>query len=990
MKRLYTGLFLCIAMLCSLASGQSISINPNQWNKAKTISINISGNDTRFKNGKGVNMVSFTQGSNTITPDTFVVNSDTNITATIFVHSSFSTGYYTAYVHDDYDGALTQSNAVNVVKKVSPYLIQIYPDSIRRGQTLPIGVVGLYTNFDRVANTVWLQQGTTVVYATQQYVYSSELVIADFSMPSSAPTGFYDMFVKNTEDSILAYPSAVYVTSGPLAQITSITPDTARRGQTVHIKIKGRNSHLGVGFVDTYAALIYGNDKDSITGSIYALNSPTDADMSFDIPLNADTGSYVVKVYSPYDGVLTAQQRLKIKQSLITKLTGISPSVIGSGQKTTITISAKKTSFKSITTKIWINQGSVDIVPFSYSIIATDVIKAAFVIPRGAGLGFYNVNVFDSTDGTLTLENGLRIIRPRIKSVSPAKASAGRSITATVSTFGTHYLKDSISDVWLLRGGDKIPGYNSSVSNDSTFNVKFSIPVTFSGYYKLFVISGRGDTLQLDSAIRIDLVPEIKIVSPDSSLVNNILTVSISGKNLKLKTGTTTVWLNKDSNTVYGSNITIGTDDSLSFKLTVPSGTATGYYDVNISNTAYGSVSKQHAFYITSSFAAARITGSSPDSVRRTQTVNITVTGQNTNFLATASLWLSQGSSTLYPDKLTANNNTSLSADFSIPITAKLGWYTVNVSDYKDGNLDYSNALYVEDKPAGALTSITPDSVYQGDSVTVDIYGSHTILDNTKAYDIFLRQGGSATLVAYHVKIISSEHIQASFYARYTDATGWYDLSIANSYDYLTLSDAFRVLKTLHPPVIVSFNPHSAVQGDTVMLGITGDRTNFSQYATVYLLSKDSVMLTGIIKSAASVSDMRVRFDIPDNAVTGDWNLFVDDKSSGLLIADSFFTILPKTGLAENQQKGLKLKIYPDPFLDNLKIGYYLRKATQVTIQMTDVSGKAIFNKTMPAQLAGNNEYSADLSGLCLKEGIYFIKISTSEDSNIIKVLKTE
>lgn len=992
MKQFYTRAVLPgMLLLFSFSTiAQSIKVSPAQWNKAKTLTITISGSNTNFMTGKASILIRFTKGSYTLIPDSFTVNSDTNITATVFVPNTVPTGFYDAYVYNAIDGGITQSVAIAVMKRLPPYIVQVYPDTIRRRQELPVGIVALNTNFDRDSSVIWLQYGSTIIYSKREYVYSSGVIIAYISVPAAASTGWYNVFAKNSIDSTLAFPSAVYISSAALPEITGFIPDSARRGQTVNIAISGKNTHMGVGLIDTYAALVYGSDKDSITGSIYKLNSATSAEMTFSIPLNADTGSYELKVYSPYDGIVTAKKKMHIRQSLVTKLTGVSPSDIGAGQKRTITISANKTSFKSVTTRVWINQGSVNIYPSSYSILASDAVKATFTIPANTSLGYYNVNVYDTTDATLTLENGIRITRPRIKSISPAKASAGKSLTATVSAFGMHYLKDSISDVWLVNGSDKIPGYNFSISNDSTFNAKFSIPGTSSGYYKLFVVGGKGDTLQLDSAMKIDMVSEIKLISPDSSLVNNNLTVSINGKNLKLKTGTISVWLSKDSSIINGTNIAIGTDDSLSFKVTIPSNAASGYYDVNISNSISGNVAKPHAFYITSSFAAARIVTVKPDSARRTKTLSLVIIGQNSNFTATPELWFTQGSVTLYPDKLTANSNTSLSADITIPLNASLGWYNANVSDYKDGNLDYSNALYVEDKPAGALTTAFPDSVYQGDSVTVDIYGSNTILDHTKSYDILLKQGSITSIVAYHISIISSEHIRASFYAGYTDAIGWYELSISNSYDQLSLANALRVVKTLHPPVIVSFSPHKAVQGDTVVMDIRGDRTNFSQYATVYLLSGDSIMLTGTVKAAASATDMQVQFAIPRSATAGSWHLFVDDRSSGLLEADSVFTLLPETGITENLQNGLLLKAYPDPFEQDIQLEYHLAAATGVQLQLTDISGRVLYSRLMGEQEAGNFHFILPAADLKLRPGVYFIRLDAGDSLAVVKVFRVE
>src|SRR5690348_1920090 len=121
MKHFYTGALLPgLLLLFSLnAFSQSIKVSPDQWNKAKTLTITISGSTTAFKAGGGTTLIRFTKGSYTLIPDSFSVNSDTNITATIFVPNTVPTGNYDAYVYDAADGGITQSAVVAVIKRLT-------------------------------------------------------------------------------------------------------------------------------------------------------------------------------------------------------------------------------------------------------------------------------------------------------------------------------------------------------------------------------------------------------------------------------------------------------------------------------------------------------------------------------------------------------------------------------------------------------------------------------------------------------------------------------------------------------------------------------------------------------------------------------------------------------------------------------------------------------------------------------------------------------
>jgi hypothetical protein len=99
---------------------------------------------------------------------------------------------------------------------------------------------------------------------------------------------------------------------------------------------------------------------------------------------------------------------------------------------------------------------------------------------------------------------------------------------------------------------------------------------------------------------------------------------------------------------------------------------------------------------------------------------------------------------------------------------------------------------------------------------------------------------------------------------------------------------------------------------------------------------------------------------------------------------------LPRTGVAENPQGILCLTAYPNPFDQFLRICYNLNSPSPVNIQMTDLSGRIIFNKVLLAQNAGKYYFDADVSEGRIKAGLYFIKINTDTGFDMLKVLKIE
>ncbi|MHC4189708.1 MAG: hypothetical protein ACYSUB_08595, partial [Planctomycetota bacterium] len=67
---------------------------------------------------------------------------------------------------------------------------------------------------------------------------------------------------------------------------------------------------------------------------------------------------------------------------------------------------------------------------------------------------------------------------------------------------------------------------------------------------------------------------------------------------------------------------------------------------------------------------AQTITSINPDNAQQGDSLAVTITGQNTNFLqgsGTIDVWFSQGSSTISASSYSALSDTSLYADFDIP-----------------------------------------------------------------------------------------------------------------------------------------------------------------------------------------------------------------------------------------------------------------------------------------------------------------------------------
>ena len=94
----------------------------------------------------------------------------------------------------------------------------------------------------------------------------------------------------------------------------------------------------------------------------------------------------------------------------------------------------------------------------------------------------------------------------------------------------------------------------------------------------------------------------------------------------------------------------------------------------------------------------------------------VTITGQNTHFGQSSptidNVWFSMGSSTINANNFWPDSDTSLSANFSIPIDATIGTWDVNVQTPIDGTLTLINGFTINssDPPPEPPTLFFPDN----------------------------------------------------------------------------------------------------------------------------------------------------------------------------------------------------------------------------------------------------------------------------------------
>jgi len=106
-----------------------------------------------------------------------------------------------------------------------------------------------------------------------------------------------------------------------------------------------------------------------------------------------------------------------------------------------------------------------------------------------------------------------------------------------------------------------------------------------------------------------------------------------------------------------------------------------------------------------------------------------------------------------------------------------------------------------------------------------------------------------------------------------------------------------------------------------------------------------------------------------------------------------FLTLVCDTDLLSsvNSQQSNGSGVYPNPFFNNLNVKYFNEIPQNVKVELIDLHGKIIFTLHNGILPSGNQTFSwdgRDDSGNRVKNGIWFVRISTPQTSTMIKVLK--
>ena len=833
-----------------------------------------------------------------------------------------------------------------------PAISWIAPNNGIQGQSLSVQITGLNTNFEIASgsgtinnvSSVYLSHGSTTIVATSFSATNATNVTANFTLPSNAMSGKWDVNVMPITGGLLTMTNGFVINNAGTPTISSIAPNNGIQGQLLAVQITGLNTNFeiasGSGTINNVSSVYLSHGSTTIAATSFSATSATNVTANFTIPSTASLGNWNVNIMPITGGLLTMTNGFVVNAGAPT-ISWIAPNNGIQGQSLSVQITGLNTNFEIASgsgtinnvSSVYLSHGSTTIAATSFSATSATNVTANFTIPSTASLGNWNVNIMPITGGLLTLTNGFVVNNagtPTISSIAPNNGIQGQSLSVQITGLNTNFeiasgsgTINNVSSVYLSHGSTTIVATSFSATNATNVTANFTLPSNaMSGKWDVNVMPITGGLLTMTNGFVINNAgtPTISSIAPNNGIQGQLLAVQITGlnTNFEIASGSGTinnvssVYLSHGSTTIAATSFSATSATNVTANFTIPSTASLGNWNVNIMPITGGLLTMTNGFVVNA--GAPTISWIAPNNGIQGQSLSVQITGLNTNFEIASgsgtinnvsSVYLSHGSTTIAATSFSATSATNVTANFTIPSTASLGNWNVNIMPITGGLLTMTNGFVIYNAQTPIISSIVPNTGIQGQSLAVQITGLNTNFEITSGSgtinnvsSVYLSQG-STTIIATSFSATSATNVTANFTIPSTASLGNWNVNIMPiTGGLLTMTNGF-VIYNAQTPIIVSIVPNTGIQGQSLAVQITGLNTNFeiasgsgmiSNVSSVYL-SQGSTTIVATSFSATSATNVTANFTIPSTASLGNWNVNIVPIAGGLLTMTNGFVI---------------------------------------------------------------------------------------------------
>lgn len=184
---------------------------------------------------------------------------------------------------------------------------------------------------------------------------------------------------------------------------------------------------------------------------------------------------------------------------------------------------------------------------------------------------------------------------------------------------------------------------------------------------------------------------------------------------------------------------------------------------------------------------------------------------------------------------------------------------------------------------------------------------------------------------------------------------------------------------------IVAVNPDTVYQGQSLVLSITGQGTNFYQATQATQATGTSWLTRGIdaifpvVNTVQGPTQMTSGYTIPGNAAIGYWDVHVMDGSGELILNDGvyvdFIIGVNPAGLDIRES----ITVSPNPITDRFAINYTLPEWADVEVMVMELNGRNIRSLLKKQVGPGSHKESFNLYGLSLASENFLVVLRVND-----------
>jgi hypothetical protein len=678
--------------------------------------------------------------------------------------------------------------------------------------------------------------------------------------------------VVQTGSEVVTLTNGFTVTSqGFTVTLTGVSPATTSPLSTVQLNASGFVGSVNAGSVAVTLTPIGGGPA---LGPIPAASSqvlPGDIlRVSFVIPAGTSLGSYLPAIsgQNAAGTSFTTANPSSLTLVVVAPAITINPNQGPAGQSLAVAITGNFTHFQQGTTQANFGpgvsvgggpEGGLGLITVTSPTSAT----ANILIAAGAATNTRDV-VVQTASEVVTLSNGFTVIGAASISVNPPQGQQGATLSVTITGTNTSFAQGTTA-VSFEPG---ITVNSVTVIGPTSLTADITIPNNTPLVARDVTVTTGAQVVTAANAFLVVAGPKSITATPASGSQGATMNVTIGGVNTNFSAASQVTF----TGGIIVNATTLNTAQSLTASITIPAGESLGAHTLTVTT---GSEVVSTTFSVIE--APARTLSVAPNQGQQGQTLSVTVTGQNTNFVqGVTSVGFGPG---VTINSVAVSSSTSLTVNLSIPNNAALGARDVTATT--SGEVVTAPGAFAIIPGTRSIT-VTPSSGQQGSTLNLTITGVNT--NFAPASQVSFSQSG---ITVNSVSLNSATSLTASITIAADATVGLRDVTVSTASEVVTAAGAFSV-NAASTARLVSVVPSTGQRGQSLAVTITGENTGFAQGSSIVSFGP-GITVTSIAVASSTV--LTAQITIANDAEIGARTVTVTTGSQMAALPSGFFVV---------------------------------------------------------------------------------------------------